>query len=230
MVDAQTKLAEIVRRHPACARILQKHRIDFCCRGNVPIDVACRDRDLDTSAVLAEIEAALHFDRDHTIANPAELSTAALIEHIVQTHHAYLRTALPSILGLAAKVRCAHGDRNPRLIELELAVRDLNETLIPHLDTEEDDLFPFLARGLSGAKLVAELAEMRDDHLLIAGALARIRAAAEGFNVPAWACGSYRALLSELEHLEADTFKHVHLENHVLLPRFGASVESPEHR
>jgi regulator of cell morphogenesis and NO signaling len=39
---------------------------------------------------------------------------------------------------------------------------------------------------------------------------------------PEWACTSYRTLLSELAALEGDVLRHVHLENHVLMPRFAA--------
>jgi regulator of cell morphogenesis and NO signaling len=46
-----------------------------------------------------------------------------------------------------------------------------------------------------------------------------MRTAAEDYSVPEWACDSYRTLFRELERLEADVHRHVHLENHVLLPR-----------
>ena len=50
--------------------------------------------------------------------------------------------------------------------------------------------------------------------------LTRICEAAEDFTVPDWACTSYRTLFRELSALEKDVFTHVHLENHVLMPRF----------
>jgi len=52
--------------------------------------------------------------------------------------------------------------------------------------------------------------------------LERVRAAGDDFTLPPWACNSYRALFSELAQLEGDVFTHVHLENHVLRPRFSA--------
>ena len=54
-----------------------------------------------------------------------------------------------------------------------------------------------------------------------AGSLARIRLLADDFIVPDWACKSYRLMLNELLTLEEDTMRHVHLENHVLMPRFA---------
>lgn len=54
----------------------------------------------------------------------------------------------------------------------------------------------------------------------------RARAGASGVPLvdrsatPGWACGSYRALMNELRAIELDTMDHVHVENHVLMPRF----------
>jgi regulator of cell morphogenesis and NO signaling len=45
-----------------------------------------------------------------------------------------------------------------------------------------------------------------------------MRALTRGYATPEWGCRTYRVLVSELEALEADTFRHVHLENHVLVP------------
>ncbi|AUX22839.1 uncharacterized protein SOCEGT47_033550 [Sorangium cellulosum] len=63
---------------------------------------------------------------------------------------------------------------------------------------------------------------MRDEHLAVAKHLETIRDASDDFALPDWACGSYRALFGELQAIEQDIFQHVHLENHVLAPRFGA--------
>jgi regulator of cell morphogenesis and NO signaling len=51
--------------------------------------------------------------------------------------------------------------------------------------------------------------------------LARMRELADGFRTPEWGCNSYRVLMAELEALEGDILRHVHLENHVLMPRFA---------
>ena len=52
--------------------------------------------------------------------------------------------------------------------------------------------------------------------------LSVMRSIADDYVAPEWACNSYRTLMTELAHLEADTLRHVHVENHVLLPRFSA--------
>src|SRR5690606_23258251 len=58
------------------------------------------------------------------------------------------------------------------------------------------------------------------EHTEIAARLSRVREHCGDFALPEWARGSYKTLISELEHPESDVFAHAHLENHVLLPRF----------
>ena len=95
------------------------------------------------------------------------------------------------------------------------------EALLPHLDFEEEILFPRLLQEAPDTVLIArELDAMVAEHRGVGELLASIREAADDFTLPAWACNSYRALFAELEHLEADVLTHVHLENHALMPRF----------
>ena len=65
---------------------------------------------------------------------------------------------------------------------------------------------------------------MREEHLAVGAMLGRMRSLADDFTTPAWGCNSYRALMTELEALEADVLRHVHLENHVLMPRFAGAA------
>jgi regulator of cell morphogenesis and NO signaling len=153
------------------------------------------------------------------------LPTVHLITHIVEQHHGYLRRTLPFIEALAAKVSRVHGEREPRLGDLHAAVAELAAQLLPHLDQEEASLFPSLLAPVRAADAVeATLREVFDEHQAIGAVLARIRDVTDDFQPPAWACKSYRTLLQELAHLEADTFQHVHIENHVLMPRYLATA------
>ena len=54
--------------------------------------------------------------------------------------------------------------------------------------------------------------------------LAELRAATNGYEVPSDGCASYEQLYQRLAALEADTHRHIHLENNVLFP---AVVPSP---
>jgi regulator of cell morphogenesis and NO signaling len=223
MINAQATVAHVVLDHSECASIFQRHRIDFCCRGELSVDAACRERGLDASALLAELDRAVAARKGDVGVDPRSLPTAALIAHIVSKHHDHLRQSMPFVVGLATKVARVHGDHNAKLLELRDVVVKLVETLEPHLDIEEKALFPSLVvEAPNRAQLAGEFASMHDDHLAVGALLEQMRGAADDYALPDWACNSYRTLFSELEQLEGDVLRHVHLENQVLMPRFAA--------
>jgi regulator of cell morphogenesis and NO signaling len=221
-LDPQQTVARIVLDHSECAVVFQKNRIDYCCKGGVSLRDACAERGLEPAKLVAELEHAIAERTGGAEADPRELSTAGLVGHIVSKHHEYLRKALPFVQGLAAKVRRVHGEHDPRLLELDEIVQGLVTALGPHLDEEEQTLFPELMRKTPDHAVVArELATMMKDHLAVGALLGRMRTTTADFATPEWACNSYRTLFAELERLEGDVLRHVHLENHVLMPRFA---------
>jgi regulator of cell morphogenesis and NO signaling len=227
MLDRTQTVADLVLNHSECAEVLQRHHIDFCCRGDMTVEAAARARKVDVDELVNELSGAIAARRGAQEDDPRSLSTSRLVAHIVSKHHEYLRSALPFIEALATKVSRVHGGHNPKLRELADAVHELNECLLPHLDDEERVLFPVLTAAEPDRQNAAHLvAAMTADHLEVAALLDRIRAATDEFLLPVWACNSYRTLFSELEQLEADTFQHIHLENNVLEPRFAAHAQA----
>jgi regulator of cell morphogenesis and NO signaling len=220
-LDRSTTLAQFVTQHPAAARVFQKHGMDYCCHGDVSVPEACLRGPLDAEVVFAELEEAIGATRLGADAedDPRALSMTALIARIVDRHHGYARRALANVAPIMAKVARVHGPRDPGLHELEAVFGELSDALLPHLDEEEAVLFPALLAAEPDRWLVRrELDRMQGDHLAVGGLLARIRTLAHGFSAPEWGCTTYRVLMAELEALEADTLRHVHLENHVLAP------------
>jgi regulator of cell morphogenesis and NO signaling len=215
-------IAQIVIEQPAAARVFQRHGIDFCCRGGVTVADACRERPLDPEVVFAELDAALAPSSGGTTdEDPRTLSTALLVARIVERHHGYLRRQLPYLEPLLAKVVRVHGGHNPKLAGLHAVFRELVDAIEPHLDQEEEVLFPALVARRPDLDLVRrELQGVHADHLAVGALLARMRSAADGFATPEWGCNTYRVVMNELEALEGDVLRHVHLENHVLMPRF----------
>jgi regulator of cell morphogenesis and NO signaling len=222
-IDRNATVAQIVLEHSETAAVFQRHRIDFCCSGNVSVGEVCKGIGKNPDALFEELERAV----GERAGEPAEddlrtFSTPALLARIVDRHHGYLRRALPLIEPLLAKVAAVHGEHNPKLVGVRDAFTDLVEMLAPHLDFEEEILFPELVApgGPSGSAL-EHLGAMNAEHLAVGTKLAQIRALADDFTTPDWGCNSYRALMSELGNIEADVLQHVHVENHVLMPRFA---------
>jgi regulator of cell morphogenesis and NO signaling len=221
-LDRNSTVAQIVTEHSAAARVFQRHGIDYCCHGNVSVPEACRDRRLDPDALYAELEAELPEAGQRAEQDPRELPTAALIARIIDRHHGYLRRALPYVEPIAAKVASVHGGKDPRLVEVHRVFGALAAALLPHLEEEETVLFPALMLPRPDASLVQrEVERMHEDHLAVGDLLARLRTLSDDYGTPPWACNTYRVLMAELEALEADVLRHVHMENHILVPRFA---------
>jgi regulator of cell morphogenesis and NO signaling len=222
-VDRSATIARIVIENTAAARVFQRYGIDYCCHGNVTVPEACRDGRLDPDVLFGQLEAAIAASEARSDDDPRALSTAALIARIVDRHHGYLRRALPYIEPIMDKVVKVHGPREASLRQLGDTFRELAASLGPHLEEEEEVLFPALMARTPDAPVVKrELEQMHDEHLAVGDLLARIRTLTSGFQAPEWGCSTYRVLMSELDALEADILRHVHVENHVLAPRFGA--------
>ncbi len=220
-VDPSRTVAEIVLEHSATAGVLQRFRIDYCCRGERSLEQACRDRGLDQSVVVSQLEEAISLRPGPDEVDPRVLPTHALIDYIVTRHHRDLRAALPTLRPLAAKVARVHGAHNEKLLELRTVVEELADALEPHLDEEEQSLFPaMLSEQRDDARITRDLASMHEEHLAVSTLLDRMAEATDRFSIPDWACTSYRTLFRELEVMEGDVLRHVHLENHVLMPRF----------
>jgi regulator of cell morphogenesis and NO signaling len=229
-LDRSATVARIVTENFVAARVFHRHRIDYCCRGNVTVPEACRDRSLDPEAVFAELEAVLASSGGEAAEDPRALSTAALVARIVDRHHGFLRRQLPLVDALVAKIVSVHGAKAPALAEVQGGFRELAAALEPHLDREEEVLFPALVARRPDREVVRrELEDMHADHLAVGALLERIRAAAADFATPEWGCTTYRVTMQELEAIERDILRHVHLENHVLMPRFAELAFAETH-
>jgi regulator of cell morphogenesis and NO signaling len=223
MLDPQATVASIVLDHSECAAVLDRYRIDYCCQGKKTLAESCQAKQLPLDQVVRDLELAVSRRLPVEI-DPRTLSTRDLITRVIARHHQYLHRTLPFLRGLAAKVARVHGDREPELLSVSILVDKLADILLAHLDDEERNLFPALLSDQVPPHVAEALARMEAEHEEVGTRLKELRVIAEEFVPPAWACTSYRTLMEELAAFEADTLRHVHLENHVLLPRFSAAA------
>ncbi|WP_455381463.1 iron-sulfur cluster repair di-iron protein [Salinispira pacifica] len=213
-------IGSLVAESPERARLFEALGIDYCCSGNRTMEEAARDAGID-EATLERLFAAFEA-RQPADSGPrlADLSTEELVDHIVETHHRYLRTELPRLSELAAKVSEGHGERDERLADVQALVASLSEELLSHLDEEERSIFPSLPDGITSG----DLSRMRSEHSSVGAALERLSSLTDGYTPPEWACNTYRAFLSGLSELEKDTHNHVHTENNLLFARVESKL------
>ncbi len=211
-ISPDVSVASVLATHPGAARIFARHKIDFCCRGHLAMGVAIRKSDVSFDALVGEIMAS----HDAPPAIDDSASTAALIDHIVARHHRPLDEELPRLLGLADKVARVHGGpTHAAVLQHMIALRD---DLVPHMDREEQVLFPLMLAG--DARAAMPIKVMSADHELIGEILRELAQLTQDYAAPAEACGSWRALWEGIGALQADLHTHIHLENNLLFPRF----------
>src|SRR5262245_50587392 len=137
---AATTVAEIVARDFRTAMVFEQFGIDFCCGGRRRFEDACRAAAADPEDVARVLDALPPLDGSERPV--AEWSIDQLVDHIVSTHHAYVRTAMPAIRGYLAKLVDAHGVRHPELRRVAACFDVLCEDLERHLIKEEQVVFP----------------------------------------------------------------------------------------
>jgi regulator of cell morphogenesis and NO signaling len=221
-------IGDLVAGNPAAARVLDRFGLDFCCHGERSLAEACSAAGIDE----AHVEAALADAGPVADSGWTALAPAALADHIVATHHAYLHDELPLVDDLAAKVLSVHGARHPELAEVRRLVSELRADLEPHLLKEERVLFPAIHAIAAGRRdfpfgsIANPIGMMTAEHEQAGELLQELRAATGDYSVPDDGCASYRSLYERLATLELDTHVHIHKENHVLFPAAARSADA----
>lgn len=155
-----------------------------------------------------------------------ETSLSELIDHIVGTHHAYLRSELPFLEERIARMCRNHGDRLPHLFAVQQLLQDLRDDLLAHLEKEEVVLFPYV-RGLEQGlaphacfpSVQFPIRVMLGEHDAAEGLLANLRSVTGNYSTPEGLCQNAAEFYRRLEGLEADLREHIRLENDILFPR-----------
>jgi regulator of cell morphogenesis and NO signaling len=228
LFTAESMVGEIVARDFRTASVFQQFGIDFCCGGRRTLIAACRQQDLDENVVLDAVIRAC------AVADPGPRfdtwSPEELIGRIVNTHHAYVRRALPVLTAFTQKLAAVHGVRHPELSEVAALTLEVAAEMSTHMMKEEHVLFPYIVAAsraaANGAAAPAApfgsidnpIRMMEADHDATGAALARIRELTADYSVPDDGCATYRACLAELRAFEEDLHAHVHLENNILFP------------
>lgn len=224
---ATATIAGIVAADPAAIKVFQRHQIDFCCGGHVPLAEVCARQGLDPDVLLAELHASTPADDD--LADWRSAPLHELVTHIQQTYHTPLREELPRLGGMLAKVVSRHGQRLPdRLFPLERTFERLRRELLEHMMKEDAVLFPAIValdtRGGAADATTAGWIEqpigvMEAEHAAAGEWLAMIRELTDQYAPPEDACATFRGLYHGLSELERVMHLHVHLENNILFPR-----------
>jgi len=227
--QGEQRLGDIVLKFPGAAEIFKQHGIDFCCGGQRSLDAAAQEKGLVAATLLEELGAsynALVGCKSDDVVDWSQVSLEQLIQHIVQTHHGYLKRMLPQLSEIAVKVLRVHGQLHGEVLsEVHRLFNSFRVEMESHLIKEEEIVFPEIIvyeQHPSSEKLqqvIHDVKELDKEHDGAGNLLKELRQVTQDYALPEDACATYTYLFQELERMESDVFQHIHLENNVLFER-----------
>lgn len=220
---SQMSLGEIVANDFRAASIFKQAGLDFCCGGKKSLESACREGGKDLNELLSGLDALGQMPAAPSL-NFKEWDPAFLADYIINTHHRFVRNALPDLLSYTKKIADVHGAHHSELLEVAILFKQVADELVPHLHKEEEVLFPAIKRVLAGNSadvpiIASEIERMSGEHESAGGAMDKINEITNGYLLPADACNTYSLTFKLLEQFEDDLHIHVHLENNILFPK-----------
>ncbi len=227
-------VGEMVIENPGRARVFEQFGIDYCCGGKIPLDEACAKRGVDIDAVLLALHESQTNESSESQKDWSQESMTSLVDHIIATHHNYLREEFPRLTKMTQRVAQVHGERHTELPKVRDAFAALRDELDQHMQKEEMILFPMIKQLDTGESSAAShcgsienpIRMMEHEHDNAGDGLSTLRELTDGFAPPTDACNTYRVMLDSLATLEADLHQHIHKENNILFPRAIAAEKS----
>jgi regulator of cell morphogenesis and NO signaling len=220
-------VGEIVTILPKASDVFKKYQIDFCCGGNKALATVVAEQGLDEALVLSELQQV--YEESTNLPNETDftqLSRKELINHIIDTHHRYLRSALPKLSELTTKILRVHGEHHPELFKVHKLFHMIKMELEQHTLKEEMSLFPQIAQyeeTMDQAlfdQIHLEMLETEAEHDAAGDIIKELRQVTNGFTAPSDGCRTYFLTYEQLRELESDLFQHIHLENNILFKEF----------
>ena len=161
--------------------------------------------------------------------NYNKMSVNALIKHIIETHHKYVKEKIPTIKDFAKKVSKVHGKNYPETNLIYHLFLRLSDELLDHMNKEEEILFPKIkilidktyskSVFFSYGTILNPIKMMEMEHESAKKVLKEIEELSNKYTPPLSACNTYRALYNSLEEFQDDLHIHIHLENNILFPK-----------
>lgn len=156
---------------------------------------------------------------------------SSLIDHIVQTHHAFCRREVLRLTVLLREVLNKHARSHPELVRIQTLFSRMSSDLSMHLLKEEQTLFPYITRvedtvtrGIPVSwppfgTVQNPIRMMILEHNQTGEEIEQIRKLSSEYTPPGDACGRYATLWSGLEAFDRNMQEHVQLEDNLLFPR-----------
>lgn len=215
----ERSLSEIATTIPGASALLRELQLNFCSQGRMSLKMALQEKELDSSAILAQLEA---LSAKAEVVDWTQIKPTKLIAHILERYHAKHREQLPELISLATKVERVHKNNHDCPVGISELLRDIYYELNNHMMKEEQILFPMLGGGIYPTGPINVMQDEHDNHL---DTIERILTLTHNLTLPATgSCNSWKNLYSGLQVFIDDLMQHIALENYFLFDQSGTQI------
>jgi regulator of cell morphogenesis and NO signaling len=231
-ISEEASIAQIVNTDHRTADVFRKYGIDFCCGGKWSLKMACEMKALDMDEIKKELEKSV---RNICLPNTLkfeEWDIDFLTDYITNVHHRYLKTNLPETKHYLERFVQNHEKKFLYLRDLLRTFIELSNDMLPHLEQEENIIFPYIKQIAHAhtnkepyaALLVRTLRKpvenvMNHETESVNNFLRQLRGLTDQYTPPANACISHKVIFSRMLEIDNDLVQHLYLENDILFPR-----------
>jgi regulator of cell morphogenesis and NO signaling len=231
-ISPQSLVLDIVAKDYRAADVFKKYEIEYCCGGKWSLESICLMKGIRYSELEKELRMATRNLQLPGFPAFDDWSIDFLTSYIVNIHHAYLKKTLPELKLQLEKFVRDHVKKEPHLAELEAQFIQLYHEILPHLQEEEEIIFPYIKQVAhafhykdSYASLMVRTLRkpvyklMGKEHTIVMENLHQFRKWTENYLPPEKACTNHRVIFARLKELDNDLVQHVYLENDLLFPK-----------
>ena len=186
---------DIVNEAPKTSDVFKKHRIDFCCGGNIPLATAAQEKSVNIDELLQELTTVYeNSDLNEDVTVWTNSSSEEIIQHIIEHYHRPLDEELHSLSPYVTKVS----------LEVFVLFSELKQDLLEHTAKEEATSFPLLLtldnpNTENKEEIVETIRGLEKEHDHAGDILKKLREITDDFTPPADGCGTYRLVYKRLE-------------------------------
>ena len=220
-------IAKLALDVPGATEVFEAFGLDYACSGAMSLEDAAHAEGVDPEAIVAQLRKLKAVEQ---LESWSDRSLTDLIRHLTTQHHRFVRDVLTRISFRLAALE------DPELAPLRVAIAGLADILLPHLHTEETDVFPAITaledawqsgrpRPLLENELRRQVWAMEDEHARLGERLRKIRELRMNFENADELPARCLEPLRTVSKLEAHLHEYMFLENSILFPRALAMDE-----
>lgn len=216
-------LGNIVLKYPNTVLVMNQYKLDYCCGGKDTLEQAIEDLGLDYKTVVKALESVIVDQRIDEVIDWKQASYQTIINHILNTHHVFMRDVLEELnISMFKLLKVHYKTHGESLLKIHKLFGTLKTELEAHLIKEEENLFPMIllyeqSKDPNIKEAIFKFIHDTEDEHDAAGVIFKALAIeTNDYTVPEGACFTYKRTYDLLDALEKDTFNHIHMENSIL--------------